>query len=288
MAQAAAAAAGVWGEPTATLDWCEENYAASPLVAELWNTLSNVWIALPAVYGAVLAWRHRLEGRFRAAFVALALVGLGSSVFHMTLQYAGQLLDELPMIYAACISIFCIADYPWSAMRPHWPASAPLLAMLAFYATVVTVVYLLWTEVLFHQVAYGLLVVLLVGLARRRARVSRVPGVPRLYTLSLAFFGTAWFLWNVDNYACAWLVQQRARLPWFMAPFLQLHAWWHFGVGIGSYLHILLSLLCRLEHLGSAPRLRWPGIFLGLVALPIPASFPPPPPRSGGPFHKAH
>ena len=264
---------GLWGAPTATLDWCEENYAASPLVAELWNTLSNVWIALPAVYGAMLAWKHQFEWRFRWAFLALSLVGLGSTVFHMTLRYAGQLLDELPMIYAACIFLFCIADYPWSS--PQGWRRVTLLATLVVYAASVTGVYLAWTEALFHQVSYGLLVFLVVGLARRRALASHVPGVHRLYTLSVLFFGTAWFLWNVDNYACAWLTQQRARLPWFLAPFLQLHAWWHFGVGIGSYLHILLSLVCRLEHLGSAPRLRWPGVFLGLVALPEPASFPP-------------
>ena len=26
---------GVWGAPTSTLDWCEENHAASSLIAEL-------------------------------------------------------------------------------------------------------------------------------------------------------------------------------------------------------------------------------------------------------------
>jgi hypothetical protein len=45
------------------------------------------------------AWRRRvLRSNVRMA-LALALVLSGSSAFHATLTYTGQLLDELPMIY---------------------------------------------------------------------------------------------------------------------------------------------------------------------------------------------
>jgi dihydroceramidase len=38
------------------------------------------------------------------------LVGIGSTMFHMTLKYPMQLMDELPMIYGSCIFIFCMAQ----------------------------------------------------------------------------------------------------------------------------------------------------------------------------------
>jgi hypothetical protein len=31
---------GFWGVPTASINWCEQNYAVIPWVAEFWNTLS--------------------------------------------------------------------------------------------------------------------------------------------------------------------------------------------------------------------------------------------------------
>ena len=31
-------------------------------------------------------------------------------MFHMTLKYPMQLMDELPMIYGSCIFIYCMAE----------------------------------------------------------------------------------------------------------------------------------------------------------------------------------
>jgi dihydroceramidase len=31
-------------------------------------------------------------------------------MFHMTLKYPMQLLDELPMIYGSCVFIYCMAQ----------------------------------------------------------------------------------------------------------------------------------------------------------------------------------
>ncbi len=34
---------GIWGRPTATMDWCEENYIVTPLIAEFCKLFSLLW-----------------------------------------------------------------------------------------------------------------------------------------------------------------------------------------------------------------------------------------------------
>src|SRR5690606_6161248 len=90
--------AGIWGPVTATVDWCEANYAFTPLVAELFNTASSLAMVAFGTAGIAL---HRgvLPRRYLAAFALLVLVGLGSVAFHATLRFELQLLDELPMLW---------------------------------------------------------------------------------------------------------------------------------------------------------------------------------------------
>ena len=40
------ATSGFWGYPTSTLDWCEENYAVSPYIAEFCKNLFFFYIAM--------------------------------------------------------------------------------------------------------------------------------------------------------------------------------------------------------------------------------------------------
>ena len=56
-------ASNYWGEPNAEFDWCERNYYRSAYVSELINTM----------------------------------IGIGTVMFHCTLQYEHQLVDELPI-----------------------------------------------------------------------------------------------------------------------------------------------------------------------------------------------
>ena len=42
---------GFWGVPTASIDWCEQNYAITPFVAEFWNTLSSLAMVIAGVVG---------------------------------------------------------------------------------------------------------------------------------------------------------------------------------------------------------------------------------------------
>ena len=43
-------------------------------------------------------------------YLSLLLVGIGSWLFHMTLLYEMQLLDEVPMVFGSAAIIYCIVQ----------------------------------------------------------------------------------------------------------------------------------------------------------------------------------
>jgi hypothetical protein len=94
--------AGYRGWPPSTVEWCEENYELCSWIAEFWNSFSSFAIIAAGAIGVVLSHRHgQGELRFILAYLAIIGVGIGSVLFHMTLLRPMQMLDEVPMIYAA-------------------------------------------------------------------------------------------------------------------------------------------------------------------------------------------
>lgn len=248
---------GFWGTPTSTIDWCEENYVVSHYVAEWSNTLTNSIFVLLAAFVTYSALRNRLETRFIMIGLGFGLVGVGSWLFHMTLQYKYQLLDELPMVYATCIpawSIFC--EEKDSLKRTPSVAKQWTVGMLIFMgANILTLIYLIYRDPTIHQVGYAIINVIVIisaGIltskhvqdprARRNLHVSMLLGI----TLFLAGF----FLWQLDVHFCSfWINIRRNFLQLPLGILLELHAWWHLLTGTGVYFYIVyLEYLRLLMH----------------------------------------
>lgn len=53
-------------------------------------------------WGAKQCWalRQALPFRYALLFVWMAVIGFGSLLFHATLKYSMQLLDEIPMLFS--------------------------------------------------------------------------------------------------------------------------------------------------------------------------------------------
>lgn len=98
-----------WGPITSSEDWCEPNHLHTPYIAEFWNTLSSVPIVVFSLAALVVGIRGHFLSRFTVPCALTALVGLGSIAFHATLQYWGQAMDELFMVYAATAYMAMIA-----------------------------------------------------------------------------------------------------------------------------------------------------------------------------------
>ncbi|KAI5193124.1 alkaline ceramidase 3 isoform X1 [Manis pentadactyla] len=251
---------GYWGLTTSTLDWCEENYAVTWYMAEFWNTVSNLIMIIPPIFGAIQSIRDGLEKRYIASYLALTVVGMGSWCFHMTLKYEMQLLDELPMIYSCCIFVYCMFE----CFKTKNSVNYHLLFTLVLFSLIVTTVYLKVKEPIFHQVMYGMLVFTLV--LRSIYIVTWVyPWLRGLGYTSLGVFLLGFLLWNIDNIFCDSLRNFRKKVPPIIGVTTQFHAWWHILTGLGSYLHILFSLYTRTLYLRYRPKVKflfgiWPVI----------------------------
>lgn len=86
---------------SSSVDWCEANYAVTPYVAEFYNTISNlVFLIGPplAVWYNLNVYKVYGYHQFYA-FILLFVIGTGSIYFHATLSFAGQILDELCILW---------------------------------------------------------------------------------------------------------------------------------------------------------------------------------------------
>lgn len=89
-----------------TIDWCEDNYAISNYIAEYYNTYSGIFIALSAFafkirYNFILDDYNFIiySSYFQKIYQLLLLTSIGTMLFHGTLLFPFQMLDELPMLY---------------------------------------------------------------------------------------------------------------------------------------------------------------------------------------------
>ncbi|ORY06969.1 alkaline phytoceramidase, partial [Basidiobolus meristosporus CBS 931.73] len=121
---------GYWGGATSSVDWCETNYEYNFYVAEMFNTFSSLAMV---IIGELGAWFHpRSEYRYRLAFRLIAIVGWGSLLFHGTLKYETQMLDELPMCWAASMIFYCLIVNKYPKVGRWFPI------LLSAYTALVT------------------------------------------------------------------------------------------------------------------------------------------------------
>lgn len=250
---------GFWGPPTLTIDWCEENYVVLPFVAEALNTATNaVFIAL-AGYAIVHAVQHKMEKRFVFASLGFMLVGVGLWLFHMTLHYEYQLLDELPMIYATCIPFWSVFSEKRSTRGLIWVGIGIFTA-----ANLLTAIYLYIKDPTIHQTAYGILnaciIFKLYTLANRHVHDPDArKGLNRALARGVLTFLFGYFLWNLDIHLCDHF--RAIRRSWGM-PYgflLEGHGWWHIFTGTGVFFYISYQeyLRCWLTGTHRFYRFHW-------------------------------
>ncbi len=225
-----------WG-PASTVDWCEPNYVVTVWVAEWWNSLSSLPIALLGVVAVVWSLRPpwRSMPRFAVAGLVLAVVGFGSAAFHATLLRVGQALDELPMVYAGLTYLYVVLARRSGAVVTEDEARRlfRIRAALVGFAVAFTGAYLFFERwFLFFVAAYAFLVATLVV---RTAWLSySAEGSWRHQRLFWVAAGS-----YVGGVGVLWIPEHVVLGCAHPAQALHLHAWFHLTSAVGSYAWLL-------------------------------------------------
>ncbi|KII63150.1 Alkaline ceramidase 3 [Thelohanellus kitauei] len=230
---------GYWDPVTALIDWCEENYIQNRFIAEYWNTISNVGYFL--LFLATLKKLKTDDFHHFNYSIAIMILAIGSGLYHATLSYEAQLLDECPMILIGVTMMFDALSL--FKVRFFYPGNfvtkiSPLLITLA-----ICIANEKLRSKVFFQTLFGIIIFssfFIIGLANRKSNRSN-RNISR--ALFIAVFG--FVLWIVDSQFCEQIIQIR-RNSKLLGVLLQGHMWWHLLTALSGY-YLLLERKQRIN-----------------------------------------
>ncbi|KAI5306545.1 hypothetical protein KEM56_000347 [Ascosphaera pollenicola] len=227
-----------WGEPTSHMNFCENDYEFSPYFGEFINTVTSFAYVAFGAYplfrqwgaGSKSSWHHSLS------YISLIIVGIGSALFHMTMKYELQLVDDLSMLLGASTMLHLVLTLDDSWQKKLYVFVGIFTALSAsVWAHVYT------GDSTLHQIVFGSMVFTtgykLVKLNKMHIKDSQLQQkLLDLMTFAICVLTVAYITWCFDTIICDALRRNRAYLglPW--AWLLELHGWWHLLTALGVYI----------------------------------------------------
>lgn len=173
-------------------------------------------------------------------------------MFHATLQYPWQLVDELNMIYTTALMVHVSLSFDRTAKT-----QVVLGISLILLCVGITFYYHHLQDPVFHQTVYAAMTIFIVfrsgwlmetslrpyfrngkGHPTTKAEDARDREILKKMWFFVAYgltvFLSGFALWGVDNVYCGTLRRWRRQvgLPWGL--FLEGHGWWHLMTGVGG------------------------------------------------------
>eukprot|EP00051_Salpingoeca_urceolata_P009656 m.117353 g.117353 ORF g.117353 m.117353 type:complete len:282 (+) comp16397_c0_seq4:433-1278(+) len=233
---------GFWSH-TATIDWCERNYQVTWYVAEFWNCVSSLVIAMAGLINLYTVYKQRLDTRLAALSLAIIAIGVGSALFHGTLTFHFQLADELPMVWAMLVWLFS-----WVELRHETPKYPLLPVGLVLYFIMWSLIHAWAGFTTIFQVHFGLLVVVgfyfVYDWRRRYFQDAMMRWLTMVYAVP---FVVGFALWLFERTHCLHIEPTLGFNP-------ELHAWWHVLSAVSCYHSVVLLGVARHRALGKPAR----------------------------------
>lgn len=218
------------------------------------NSVSAIMFFIVSVYYLKHAYRSKLGFEIQLLYYIFFLVGIGTVAFHATLMFEAQMLDELPMLFAAANGI----------LVPIENAKTQFTVLVNLLGLITCVLYMLYNNPIFHEVMFGALITAscLIGIYKLRQVEKlkmkyRNKYTPRLVlTRTAKMFAFSFVLWNADHHFCDTLIYLRKFVAFPFDGLLQFHAWWHLfsslaaAYGINGFIYtkyLLLGKDCYIE-----------------------------------------
>ena len=230
---------GFWGDIDTTHSFCEPHYTQSWYIAEFYNSISSLVFCILSRY---LFHKFPKDRMVQAANIWLLFLGIGSTLFHGTMKYAMQLMDEGPMV--GWLTTIILAQL--SCGRPWLTGKVAILqaiVVLAALGLVLTYAMFDQYEIFIH--GYGILVLVSFGMGYliipdQRSKVAKLQHKAMLVCFVAIIVGK--ICWELENRLC-----DTYPLVW------PLHAVWHFLACVSVYAAMVNAYLCRMDPNNSIP-----------------------------------
>lgn len=235
------------------VDWCESNYRVVPFVAEFFNTISNAlfFVIPPIMIGLFSDFGRHVTRGIHLIWVMLIGVGIGSVYFHSTLSFAGQMIDELSILWILMTSGSIL--FPEKYLCAYFVREKKLFQSCFLVASVVTTLLACVKPVLN---AYFLMLFILPVLYVQYKMVSECENstVQSLSKRTVGVLVVAVTCWICDRVFCDfWL---KLNIPYF-------HSLFHILIFLSANSSIVL--FAYFSALEKSPQLKpqlcfWPSI----------------------------
>ena len=233
---------GFWGTPDTTNMFCENKYAVSHLVAEFNNSWSSLVYVAVGLYGVSKTISEGYHHCFVIAFTALAVTGLGSTLFHMTMRFGLQLTDEIPMMLLG-LGFFACQSQTHPLLSGTAGVAFNTLVVLFLLAITTAYVYFGVYEIFIHSCTVIYVLTIIIGYAsqatQRRTKMCMYSGSGGILAGRI--------FWEMERAFCG----HAPGVSWF-------HVVWHFLSCAAAYYWILFLIFLREEKCGVASVLKAP------------------------------
>lgn len=163
----------LWGQPDASVKFCEDKYDVVPWIAEYTNSISALcYFSIGIVF---------LNTRLKHIAYDLFFLGISTFLFHMSIRAWGQILDEIAMILLS-----------YDALRD-------VLNIRRIYVIPILVIYVLLHQYfIFFLILFGSLQAYLVKIGLKHVKPNK-----KLYLYAyIISFLFAFMFWLGDQFYC--------------------------------------------------------------------------------------